>query len=82
MAYYSKKLTSVSAKYPTHERELMAIVVAIKKWRHYVDSKCTHVVTNHEPLEHLQTQHQLSSHQVRWLEFLQMFKLGFVYHPG
>ena len=24
----------------------------------------------------------MSSHQVRWLEFLQTFKLEFVYHPG
>ena len=51
MAYYSKQLTGAPANYPTHECELMAIVVAIKKWRHYVDGKCTRVVTNHEPLE-------------------------------
>ena len=67
MAYYSKKLTGAPAIYPTHERELMAIVVAIKKWCNYVDSKCARVVTNQKPLKHLQTQHQLSSCQVRWL---------------
>ena len=30
MAYYSKKLTHVPANYPTDERELMVIVIAIK----------------------------------------------------
>ena len=60
----------------------MAIVIAIKKWHHYIDGKCTRVVTNHEPLKYLQTYHQLSSCQVRWLEFLQTFKLDFLYHPG
>ena len=51
MANYGKKLTGAPTNYPTHERELMAIVIAIKKWRHYVDGKCTRVVTDHEPLE-------------------------------
>ena len=53
MAYFSKKLTGAQRNYPTHDRELLAIVVALKKWRHYVDGKCTRVITNHSPFEYL-----------------------------
>ena len=41
IAYYSKKLTGAPRNYATHERELLAIVVAIKKWRAYIDGKHT-----------------------------------------
>ena len=61
VAYYSKKLTGAPCNYATHERELMAIVVAIKKWRHYIDGKVTRVVTDHAPLAHLHTQPHLSA---------------------
>ena len=65
-----------------HERELLAIVVAIKKWRHYLDGKTTHVVTDHAPLTSLHSQPHLSARQVRWLEFLGAFHLVFDYRPG
>ena len=53
MAYFSKKLTGAQRNYPTHDRELLAIVVALKKWRHYIDGKRTTVVTDHSPFEYL-----------------------------
>ena len=62
VAYYSKKLTGAPHNYPTHEHELVAIVVAIKKWRPYLDGKCTHVLTDHGPLVNLPTQPHLSPH--------------------
>ena len=50
VAFYSKKLVGAPRNYATHERELLAIVVAIKKWRPYLDGKRTRVVTDHSPL--------------------------------
>ena len=82
VAYYSKKLTGAPRNYATHERELLAIVVGVKKWRHYIDGKCTRVVTDHAPLSHLKTQPHLSPRQVRWVQFLEQFALQFVYRPG
>ena len=55
VAYYSKKLTGAPCNYATHERELLAIVIAVKKWRPYLDGKCTRIVTDHRPLTHLHT---------------------------
>ena len=60
MAYMSKKLLGAPLNYTTHEREMMAVVVAVKKWRCYLDGKITKVITDHRALEHLPTQPHLS----------------------
>ena len=70
VAYYSKKLTGAPQNYATHECELLAIIVAIKKWWPYIDGKHTQVLTDHWPLTHLHTQPHLSPRQVHWMEFL------------
>ena len=82
VAYYSKKLTGAPRNYATHERELLEIVVAIKKWRPYIDGKHTRVLIDHWSLIHLPTEPYLLPWQVRWIEFLASYKLSFQYWPG
>ena len=36
VAFMSKKLLAAEKNYPTHHKELLAIVVALKQWRHLV----------------------------------------------
>ena len=62
IAYYSKKSTSAPHNYAIYERELLAIIVAIKKWRAYIDGKCTWVMADHALLTALHSQPNLSSH--------------------
>mgnify|MGYP003471055216 FL=1 len=50
VAYYSRKLRGAELNYPTHDRELMAIFLAVKKWRPYFHGKSTRVLTDHKPL--------------------------------
>lgn len=50
MCYLSHKLTGAERNYPTHEKELLAIVVAVKKLRPYLDGRTTRVVTDHRTL--------------------------------
>ena len=56
-------------------------MAAPKKWRPYLDGKCTRIVTDHCPLTYLHTQPHLSPQQVWWMECLSAYKLEFVYHP-
>ena len=53
-----------------HEKELLSIVVAVKKLRPYLDGRVTKVVTDHRTLVNFQKQPHLSKRQVRWLETL------------
>ena len=70
MAFYSKKLTPTERNYSTTDRELLAVVLAIKRWRPYVFGSNTVVRTDHQPLCNLKLQPTLSSRQVRWLDTL------------
>lgn len=71
VAYDSRKLSDPEQRYPTHEKELLAIVHAFKNWAHYLHSRDFTVFTDHRPLRHIQTQPNLSRRQARWLDVLQ-----------
>ncbi|CAI7932609.1 unnamed protein product, partial [Closterium sp. NIES-54] len=84
LAFESRKLQLAERNYATHDRELLAIVHAIKTWRCYVELQPVTVYTDHRPLQHLKTQPVLSRRQARWVEFLEQFvpSLHITYRPG
>ena len=84
IAYLSKKMSSAECNYPVHEQELLAIVLALKEWRHHLSgaSFTVRVVTDHKSLIHLQSQPHLSPRQRRWQEFLQEFNFIIEYQEG
>ena len=47
VAYESRKVNTAEANYPTHERELLAVIHALRTWRHYLSGKKFIVVTDH-----------------------------------
>ena len=82
IAYLSKKLLPAETRYPVHEQEQLAILVALKKWRHYVHGTKIKILMDHKSLVYLGTQPQLSNRQVRWNEFMSQFDLDIVYLKG
>ena len=82
VAFESSLLNATQQNWPTHDRELYALVYCCKKWRPYIDGTVCTAYTDHGPLQFLQTQKELNSKQVRWLEFLQSFRPNIVYRPG
>ncbi|CAI7893870.1 unnamed protein product [Closterium sp. NIES-54] len=83
LAFESRKLQPAERNYATHDRELLAVVHAIKTWRCYVELQPVTVYTDHRPLQHLKTQPVLSRRQARWVEFLEQFNpsLQIIYRP-
>jgi hypothetical protein len=71
VAFSSMKLSSAEKNYPVHERELLAIVYALKEWRPYLHGSRFVIKTDHHPLLYLDTQSNLSKRQMRWMEMLQ-----------
>ncbi|GJP62245.1 hypothetical protein CLOP_g19329 [Closterium sp. NIES-67] len=83
IAYLSKKLHGAELNYPIHDKDALAIVIAFKAWRCYLEGRRTTVYTDHCSLKYLKTQPNLSRRHVRWIDFLEThFHYDIVYKPG
>ncbi|CAI7752099.1 unnamed protein product, partial [Closterium sp. NIES-53] len=83
IAYLSKKLHIAELNYPIHDKEALAIVVAFKAWRCYLEGAKTTVYTDHCSLKYLKSQPTLSRRQVRWVDFLEThFHYDIIYKAG
>ncbi|CAI7854964.1 unnamed protein product, partial [Closterium sp. NIES-54] len=63
IAYLRKKLHGAELNYPIHDKEALAIVVAFKAWRCYLEGAKTTVYTDHCSLKYLKSQPTLSRRQ-------------------
>lgn len=82
IAYESRKLIPAEQNYHTSDRELLAVVHALKVWRCYLEGAKFMVVTDHKPNTSFPTQALLSRRQARWLEFLESFAFDWQYRAG
>ena len=82
IAYFSKKLSGVTLKYPTYDKELYALVRALETWQHYLWPKEFVIHTDHESLKHLKGQHKLNKRHARWMEFVETFPYVIRYKQG
>lgn len=73
MAYESRKLSLVERNYPTHEKELLAIIYSLKVWMHYILGRHFRIKMDHASLRFLIAQPTLSHRQCWWVELLQEF---------
>lgn len=80
--YASRLLTSAEKNYSTTEREALAVVWALGKFRGYVETAKVTVRTDHQPLRWLMSQRSPSRRLARWALTLQEFDLNIQYTPG
>lgn len=84
IAYLSKKMLAAEKNYPVHEQELLAIVVALRSWRHYLHGSHFRIIvkSDHKSLQYFKTQPHLSARQTRWLDLLAEFDFTIEYFEG
>jgi ribonuclease HI len=82
IAYASRQLRCHEEHYPTHDLELLAIIHALKVWRHYILGNLVHIYTDHKNLKYLITQPNLNMRWRRWLELIKDYDLEVHYHLG
>jgi hypothetical protein len=80
--FWSRKLIPAETNYPTHERELLALVKITEKYRHMLLGKPFTAYTDHRALKFIHSQQFLSARQARWLQNLQEFEILIEYIPG
>ncbi|KZR98925.1 Uncharacterized protein APZ42_005425, partial [Daphnia magna] len=56
IAYSSRPLTKAESKYGTTEKEALAVIDAIKHFRHYLLDKPFEIISDHRPLQWLKNQ--------------------------
>lgn len=84
MAFFSKKLKKAERRYSTFDRELLAIYLAIKHFRHLVEGRSFHVYTDHKPLTGsiFSSNKDTSPRQTRHLCFISEFTTDIRFLPG
>ncbi|MCO5558631.1 hypothetical protein L7F22_012217 [Adiantum nelumboides] len=73
VAFESKKLSDAEMRYPTYEKELFAVVHALRKWRHYLYGSTFVAWTGHHSLRYVCDQGDLRDQKARWVELMQEF---------
>ena len=80
VAYASRQLKKHEQNYPTHDLELVAIVFALKLWRHYLYGESFEVYSDHKSLKYIFSQKDLNARQRRLMEILEDFDFTLQYH--
>jgi hypothetical protein len=60
ISYSLRQLKSHEEHYPTHDLELVAVVMALRTWRHYLLGDVVHIYTDHRSLKYIFTQLDLN----------------------
>ncbi|KAA3484025.1 CCHC-type integrase [Gossypium australe] len=75
------ELKTHECNYPTHDLKLVAVVFALKIWRHYLYRQKCYIYTDHKSLKYLLAQKELNLRQWIWLELLNNYDRVIDYHP-
>jgi transposase InsO family protein len=84
IAYHSRKFTGPEQRYDVADKELLAIVSAMKRWTAYLDGAKHEitVLTDHQNLKTFTTTKKLSPRQMRWWEELSRYNFRIHYRKG
>lgn len=82
IAYASRQLNHAEKNYSTTERECLAMVFSVKKFRHYLLSHQVVFYVDHMAIKYLVNKPELSGRLARWVLLLQEFDYTVEYKPG
>lgn len=84
ISFFSKKLNATQQKYSAYDRELLAIYLAIKNFRHLIEGRDFTIYTDHKPLifAFKQKNEKASPRQLRQLQFISEFTTNIVHIKG
>ncbi len=83
VAYFHHTLSKAEQKYGATDKELLAVVLAMKRFRVYLSRKFT-LITDHNALRWLKSLniHDEKGRRGRWMEFLDQFEMEDIHKPG
>ena len=75
ICYASKTLAEVEMNYTTTEKELLAMVYVVEKFRPYILGSKIIIYTNHAALKYFLSKKEAKPRLIRWVLLLQEFDL-------
>lgn len=84
IAFFSKKHSPAECNYEIYDKELLAIIKALKEWRPLLEGADhpIEIISDHRNLTYFTTNRLLNYRQTRWSEFLSRFDYNITYRPG
>ena len=83
IAFFSRKLNPTELNFAAYELELLALIEALKHWRHYLrGASRNQAFTDHRALKFFAAQKTLNPRQARWMGILQEYNVYIDYLPG
>ena len=82
VAYASRHLNEAERKYPAIEREGLAVIFGIRKFRHYLLDNPFTIISDHRPLQWLHTFKDTNGRVGRWSVELSSMKYTIKYRAG
>ena len=84
IAYLSKSLSPAERKYEIYDREMLAIMIALDEWRHFLmgANQKFEIHTDHKNLEFFRKPQKLNTRQARWVAELQNYDFILLHKPG
>ena len=79
IAYFSKALAPSTLTKSIYEKEVMALVLAVQHWRHYLMGRPFKVYTNYKILQHILQQRLTTTNQHYWLSKLMRYQFEIIY---
>lgn len=79
VAYDSMTFKGPELNYPVHEKELLAIIRALRKWKVDLLGSEFLVYTEHKTLLNFDRQKDMLRQQLHWMEELSIYNCRFVY---
>jgi len=82
VAYFSRCLSSQERNYCVTRRELLAILEALRVWKHYAHGQKVKIRTDHSSLMWLKNFREPEGQLARWIEKLSQFDTQLEYRKG
>ena len=81
VAYFSKKLNPTEFNYPIHDKEMLAIIRCICKWRTELVGQHFEIWSDHRNLAYFRKKQHLRERQMRWAYELNDFSFDIIHKP-
>ncbi len=84
VAFMSKSLSATERNYEIYDKELLAIMLALSEWRHYLmgAKENMEIWTDHQNLQYFRLPQKLNRRQARWVTELTEYHFTLHHKPG